>query len=286
MTFARRWLCFLCATLLPVAAAQATGPVWRVTAPGGKVLYLAGSMHSLRSVDYPLPPQFNRAFEASTRLAFEVDPQELNRSSDSMVRGGKYGRRDSLKNHVDARTYEYLRRVFKIMGVPEEKFSGYRPWLLSFFVQTPGLHGFSDDLGIEEFLTKRARANGKPTTGLESAREHADVFAAMTDVQAEATLLITFIPQGDAVQSGTRMVNAWRRGDADLLWREVHEGYRDYPAIAERLLENRNRNWVPKIERFIASGKTYMVTVGAAHMGGPGGLLALLKARGYSIEQL
>ncbi len=284
MTFARRWLCFLCAMLLPVAAAHATGPVWRVTGPGGKVLYLAGSMHSLRSVDYPLPSQFNRAFEASSRLAFEVDPQEPNRSAESMVRGGEYRRGDSLKNHVDARTYDYVRRIFKIMGMPEEKFSRYRPWLLSLFVQSPGLHGFSDDLGVEEFLTKRARANGKPTSGLESAREHADVFAAMTDVQAEATLLITFIPQG--VQSGSEMVSAWRRGDADALWREVHAGYRDYPAIAERLLENRNRAWVPKIERFIASGQTYMVTVGAAHMGGPNGLLALLKARGYSIEQL
>jgi uncharacterized protein YbaP (TraB family) len=34
------------------------------------------------------------------------------------------------------------------------------------------------------------------------------------------------------------------------------------------------------------SGQTYFVVVGSAHMGGPDGVLALLQARGYKIEQL
>jgi uncharacterized protein YbaP (TraB family) len=40
------------------------------------------------------------------------------------------------------------------------------------------------------------------------------------------------------------------------------------------------------IEGYLRSGKTYFVVVGAGHMGGSGGLLALLRARGYRIEQL
>jgi len=36
----------------------------------------------------------------------------------------------------------------------------------------------------------------------------------------------------------------------------------------------------------LRSGKTYLVVAGAAHMGGPNGVLALLRARGYRIEQL
>jgi uncharacterized protein YbaP (TraB family) len=36
----------------------------------------------------------------------------------------------------------------------------------------------------------------------------------------------------------------------------------------------------------LRSGKTYFVVVGAGHMGGPNGLLALLRSRGYRIEQL
>jgi len=41
-----------------------------------------------------------------------------------------------------------------------------------------------------------------------------------------------------------------------------------------------------KIEGYLRSGKTYFVVAVAAHMGGANGVLALLRHRGYRIEQL
>jgi uncharacterized protein len=43
---------------------------------------------------------------------------------------------------------------------------------------------------------------------------------------------------------------------------------------------------LPRIEAYLHSGRTYFVVVGAGHMGGEGGLLTLLRGRGYQIEQL
>jgi hypothetical protein len=60
----------------------------------------------------------------------------------------------------------------------------------------------------------------------------------------------------------------------------------DFLSFAERLLDAWNRNWLPKIERDLRSGHTYFVIVGAAHLGGPDGVLALLRNRGCQIEQL
>ncbi|MDQ6623392.1 MAG: TraB/GumN family protein [Verrucomicrobiota bacterium] len=281
-----RLLCGLLATLALAASSQA-GPVWRVTSPSGKILYLAGSMHALRSIDYPLPPEFNAAFEASSRLSFEVDPQSLEHSGDDLRRAGKYKTGDSLKNHVDPRTYAYLHRVFGLLHVPEKEFAQYRPWFLSLLISSPGgMHGFSDDLGVEQFLIKRAEANKKPATGLESAREHAGVFSELNDVQAEACLLLNFIPRTSENGAGQDLMRAWRSGNADVVWHSVHDAYRDYPVLGERLLEDRNRRWIPKIESYLASGQTYMVVVGDAHMGGPQGLLALLRAQGNRVEQL
>jgi uncharacterized protein YbaP (TraB family) len=48
----------------------------------------------------------------------------------------------------------------------------------------------------------------------------------------------------------------------------------------------RNQNWVPKIDGYLRRGDKYFVVVGAGHIGGPNGLLALLKARRCKIEQL
>jgi uncharacterized protein YbaP (TraB family) len=42
---------------------------------------------------------------------------------------------------------------------------------------------------------------------------------------------------------------------------------------------------IPKIEGYLRSGKTYFVVAGAAHMDGANGVLALVRHRGYRIEQ-
>jgi uncharacterized protein YbaP (TraB family) len=286
MLFVCRQL-IIAAVLLSVVSRGRAASVWKVTSESGNVLYLAGSIHALKSTDYPLPSAYNRAFDASDRLVCEVDPKALEESSKGLLKAGEYPKSDSLKNHVDPRTYDYLRRLFKLMNVPENKFARYRPWFLSLMLQEPALRGMSETLGVEEFLMRRARSNAKPVLGLESAREHADIFLGLTDRQSEAMLLIMFIPaERGSGSAGDALAEAWRRGDADADTRVFMDGFRDFPSLADRLLTNRNRKWIPKIEGYLRSGKTYFVIAGAAHMGGPNGVLALLRARGCRIEQL
>ena len=267
-------------------AEAASGCVWKVTSSTGGTLFLGGSVHALASTDYPLPSAFNRAFDTSTRIVLEVEPKALSGSGAGLLKAGSYPRGDSLKNHVDPRTYDYLRCVFALIRVPEEKFSRYRPWLLVLMLESPSMRGLSDDLGVDEFIVKRARANGKPISGLESAAEHTAVFSGLTDRQSEALLLLSFIPQGNSAGSRERIMNLWRRGDVDALARSTHDAYRDFPAFGERLLGARNRRWAPKLEGYLKSGHAYFVVVGAAHLGGADGLLPLLRARGCKVEQL
>ncbi len=280
-----QWLLVLAFCFGSVSAEAGSGCVWKVTGPTGGTLYIGGSIHALRSTDYPLPASYNRAFDASTRLALEVEPRALESSSAALLRAGKYPSGDSLKNHVDPRTYDYLRRVFGLMKIPEEKFSRYRPWLLTVLLDS-GMKGFSDDLGVDEFITNRARANGKQIVGLESASEHNAVFSGLNDRQSEALLLVQFIPAGNTASGSDRLMSAWRRGDVEALASSTHAAYSDYPAFGNRLLGERNRRWAPKLDGFLKSGQTYFVVVGAAHLGGSDGLLALMRARNCKVEQL
>jgi uncharacterized protein len=265
-------------------AEAASGCIWKVTSPAGGILFLGGSVHALRSTDYPLPSGYNRAFDASNRVALEVDPKALDVSSSGLVKAGTYPKSDRLKNHVDPRTYEYLKRLFGLMRIPEDRYSRYRPWLLSFFLES-GAQGFSHDLGVDEFITNRARANGKTIVGLETAGEHSNVYTGLTDRQSEALLLVSLIPTATA-GGGEKVLGSWRSGDVESLARGAHAAYADFPAFADRLLGMRNRRWIPKIEGFLKSGQTYFVVVGAAHLGGGDGLLALLRARNCKLEQL
>jgi uncharacterized protein len=247
-------------------------------------MYLGGSVHALRKSDYPLPAAYNRAFEASSRIVFEDDPKVGSREGKELLRAGTYRKGDALKNHVDPRTYAYIRRFFALVNVPETEFAKYRPWLLNLLLSSPSYE--NSQLGIERYLERQAAAKSKRLSGLESPREHNSFFIDLSDREAEALLLILFINAGQTGGDGGEIFRAWRRGDTDALSRIVRDEFRDFPSLARRLIDQRNQNWVPKIEEYLRSGHTYFVVVGAGHMGGPNGLLSLLRARGYTIEQL
>jgi uncharacterized protein YbaP (TraB family) len=281
-----RWLLVIAFCAWSSSAQAGSGCVWKITGAAGGTLYVGGSIHALRSTDYPLPGAYNRAFDATTRLALEVEPRALESSSAALLRAGKYPANDSLKNHVDPRTYDYLRRVFGLMKISEDKFSRYRPWLLTLMLDSPGMRGFEHDLGVDEFITNRARANGKQIVGLESASEHNAVFSGLSDRQSEALLLVQFIPAGNNAGGSDQLMTAWRRGDVEALARSTRAAYSDFPAFGDRLLGARNRRWLPKLEGYLKSGQTYFVVVGAAHLGGSDGLLALMRARNCKVEQL
>lgn len=267
---------------LALAPESSGACVWKVTGPNGGTLYLGGSVHALRSTDYPLPSAYNRAFDASSRLVLEDDPKVSASTLQRFFRSGNYPKGDSLKNHLDPRTYDYLRRVFALAKVPEAKFAKVRPWMLITILWAPS----TNQLGVEAFLIRRAHANGKPISGLESFREHEEIISGLSDHQAEMVLLITFIPQPEGSATRKRLMDAWHHGDADTIARIEHESSHDFPSFEQRLIGARNRNWIPKIEGYLKSGKTYFVVAGAAHMGGPEGVIALLKARGCRVEQI
>src|SRR5205823_14308218 len=111
--------------------------LWAVARPGGGTRYLGGAIHALHSVDYPLPAAYNRAVDASTRMSFEGDRKALLDSSKGLNEAGQYPSRDSLKNHVDPRTYAYLVRLFALLKIPEEKIAKFRPWYLALLLQAP-----------------------------------------------------------------------------------------------------------------------------------------------------
>jgi uncharacterized protein len=70
----------LCALLLgPLGAARADTALHSLWALHGKhnTVYVLGSIHTLRSSDYPLPPAVMDAYRDSNSLLMEIDVDEL-----------------------------------------------------------------------------------------------------------------------------------------------------------------------------------------------------------------
>jgi hypothetical protein len=273
----------VCAVVLPLVEARGAC-VWKVTGPNGHILYLGGSMHGLQSTDYPLPAAYNRAFDLSSRIIFEDDSKGLTPGQlKKLLKSSEYPKNDSLKNHLDPRVYDYLRRLFAATSkTPESQWSRARPWALLMGLMASG----TNSLGVEVYLAQRARANRKPIEGLESSREHLEIITGMTDQQAELALLASFAQAAPGTDKNKSVLDQWRAGNAEALARDLRESYHDLPSFYQRLIVDRNRNWVPKIERYLNGRETCFVVVGAGHIGGPEGVMAMLKARGYTIEQM
>src|SRR5262249_58827888 len=86
--------------------------------------------------------------------------------------------------------------------------------------------------------------------------------------------------------SVTKVADAWKAGDVPTIEQLVLKDLKAEPQMYDRLLIDRNRTWLPKIEALFSRSKPAFVVVGAAHLVGSDGLLQMLKAKGYQIEQL
>ena len=275
------------------AAGQAAAKscVWRVTSEG-HTLYLAGSVHALRASDYPLPPAYDAALAASSGLAFETDlnvaPEKW---AKAIEQAGRLPDGVTIRDRVDPRTYAYLQRVLThVHGstAPEKKIEHLKPWAVSWMLEPPGggVQGLTHGRGVESYLMAHAKAEHKTVTGLVPFEQHIAVFGAMNDADSEACLLLAFIHLNTESAGFQRVLTAWKRGDIATIDASMKADYRDAPSLHRRIVTDRNRVWLPRIEDFLRSGKTWMVVAGSAHMGGEDGLPALLAARGYQVEQL
>jgi uncharacterized protein YbaP (TraB family) len=145
--------------------------------------------------------------------------------------------------------------------------------------------GFDPELGLDKHFYDQAKADGKRTEGLETAEYQISRLDGMSMEQQEH-LLSESLKDLDAERANmTRLVDAWRAGDAPAVERIVLSELKQEPLLYQRLLVERNRNWIPKIEALFARPRPAFVVVGAAHLVGPDGLIALLRAKGYTVEQ-
>ena len=146
--------------------------------------------------------------------------------------------------------------------------------------------GFDPELGLDKHFYDQAKLDGKAVQGLETAEYQISRLDGMTMEQQEHLLSESLKDLDSERTNMTKLVDAWRAGDAPNVERIVLSELKAEPLLYQRLLVERNRNWLPRIEALFARPKHALVVVGAAHLVGPDGLLAMLKAKGYTVEQL
>jgi uncharacterized protein YbaP (TraB family) len=102
----------------------------------------------------------------------------------------------------------------------------------------------------------------------------------------QESMLVAGTGPDSAAKELDAIKNAWVAGDANALDTILNHSRQETPGLVAAILNNRNRDWIPKIEQMLNGSSDALIVVGAAHLVGSQGVVALLRAKGYTVEQL
>ncbi|OLC67363.1 MAG: hypothetical protein AUH79_04240 [Betaproteobacteria bacterium 13_1_40CM_4_64_4] len=278
----------VCVATLGYADAATRNFLWKASGKQG-VVYLVGSVHMLTKDYYPLSPALDSAFKDSDLLVEEADLAEMLSPGAQlqMLTRGMLPSSQSLDKVVSAPTFALLNKRIAGLGMPIEALLRFKPWMLAMTLEALEWQkaGFDPELGLDKHFYDRAQTDGKAVQGLETLEYQVSRFDEMPMDQQDKMLADTLKNLDTEKANVNKLADAWQAGDLLAVEQIVLQEVKQDPLMYQRLLVERNRNWLPKLEALFARRGHAFVVVGAAHLIGPDGLLAMLKAKGYSVEQ-
>ncbi len=279
----------LLAGLLSSLPAQADTSVWKAT-KGANTVYIGGTVHLLRPADYPLPPEYDEAYQDATEIYFETDLAALADPAvqAKMVQQWTYSDGRTLKTILSETAYSVLAEAATAYGLPMAAVDTFKPGMVLtvFTVQALQRIGFTPQ-GVDTSYNAKATEDSKAIGQLETVQEQLDVIAGMGEGNESEFILLTLqdIDQIETIME--EMITAWRLGDSEQLSTLFVEDMKQQtPRLYDALLVQRNLKWMPQIEAMFVDSDTEFLLVGVAHLVGEDGLLTMLRQRGYTIKQL
>lgn len=270
---------------LPVAAKPA---MWVVRDADTEVT-LYGTIHALPpGLDW-LSPAATRQLEAAGSLVVEAVIPEDRFALAPIV--AQLGIRDGLKPltaRVPKPLASRIAMTAAAAGVPLLALNRMETWLAAITLSEGALTraGITTASGVEPALSARAKAEGKPIVGLETVEQQLRFFDALPEADQAALLSATVDEAGGIKAEAMKLVTLWRAGDVETIARDFSKEARASPTLTRVLLTDRNARWATWIAGVLRQPGKVFVAVGAGHFGGPGGLVALLKAKGLTVERV
>ena len=272
----------------PAPASTAEPALWRISDADSEI-WLYGTVHVLpRSATWQ-GPSFRHAFADSGELILEADVSPQNQSTFASLaqRNGTLAPGDTLAAKLDPNARAQLARVAASDNLSPALIEHDRPWLAALKLSTAYVvaHGQSADAGVENALLAQARRRGMRLSFLETPEQQILTLADLPPAD-ETQFLVASLHQIESENGDLdAMSRAWARGDVNSLGRQLNSELREVgPAAYNALITRRNAVWADEIARRLNGSGRIFIAVGAAHLLGPDGVVALLRGRGIHVE--
>ena len=199
------------------------------------------------------------------------------------------GRPVARQGAVSPRPSRWSPSRVEALGLPIEPLKRFKPWLLALTLL--GLEwqkaGFDAELGLDKHFYDRAERAGKPVQGLETVDFQISRFDEHADGRAGSDAGRTLRRARDARRRAvTTLADAWKAGDAPTVERIVLEDLKRAARCTSGCSSSATATGCRRSKRCSPARGRAFVVVGAAHLVGPDGLLAMLRAKGYQVEQM
>jgi uncharacterized protein YbaP (TraB family) len=286
--------------VLLAGAAQAQAPEARrgflyEVRKGNQTALLMGTIHVGRPEFYPLPPAMLARIERADTIVLEADVTDTARAISATQNYAVY---PSGEPGLDTRLPAPMKaRIEKIAGrsqLDSAPLWRMKPWMLGnvFALFEAAQAGYMPALSVEAYLSRLARQSGKPVLELESIEQQFELFERASFATQVAFLddAVKAVETKSARREINRIAQAWETGDAGALERLLGEMRAQTTPGArftvDTILLGRHPTMVRKIESLMADGRSHLFAVGALHLPGPEGLVAMLRARGYTVTAI
>ncbi|MBS0255217.1 MAG: TraB/GumN family protein [Proteobacteria bacterium] len=275
-----------------LAACAPTRPanpaLWEMRGPHGQHGWLLGTMHAL-------PPhlgwrtgKIRAALAASDELMVEAagiaDASEPRRIFLAM---GRAAAPVPPELRIDPAHRPALAALIARSGQDPAQLAGLKTWALALTLGQVAQRG-GDDLDAANGADRALLADhgAARVVELEGVTAQFQQFKRLPEATQRRLLGAVLAGQANAGAELAMLARAWARGDVAAMERTTREGLLADPELRAALFTTRNQAWAGPISASLKAGHHPFVAVGAAHMLGPDGLVALLSARGYRVTRV
>jgi uncharacterized protein len=264
------------------------GLLWRVSRDGVPPSYVFGTIHvpDPRVLDVPGP--VGRALERSRRLYVETLLGAREEARFFEAAQFEDGRR--LEPLIGAETYARVAAELRRRDVPDDVIARIKPWAA--LVNLTVLPDDYESVTLDQKIAAIARGRGARVLGLEGIEEQIAAFDRIPlDTQVE--LLRHALAHRDELAALIEpTIQAWMRRDlagvhavSERLEARYPEMAAHYRILFRSVVENRSVVMAHRLFMPLREGRAF-VAVGANHLYGERGLLALIEEQGYRVTRV
>lgn len=268
---------------------------WKIEKPGIPDSYLLGTMHMSDPRVISLPNAAQKDFDTAKTVIVESDEildkkkasmRLMARPELTMLTNGK-----TIYDYIDDKQKALLEKQLLARGIPLAAVAKMQPWMISSFLALPVCELKRKAAGAEvldEKLAKDAVADGKKLVGLETFAEQLEAMTSVSIKTHIAGLVALLSDPQQTKDMMETMIELYDQGKPALIGplseyidRKAASGA-DIADFEKKMVTIRNHHMADRAAPVLDKGNAFMA-VGALHLSGPEGLVALFREKGFKV---